>query len=194
MLGGDRRLPAVVEVFPHPIHVRLFGLQERIPYKKKQGRSWESCQEAIREYQRHLRTLISQEAPGVLEHPGVQRRLDPAVTESLIGVAYKRLDDALDGLTCAVSAWMMWNEPERWEGIGDQSGCIVVPRDLEWSKPDGARRQPRLVKEGSSLIPSQDLSERATSRAFAGSELVGSTDQERDWTFRSPARTTIQDG
>ena len=147
MLRGDRRLPAVVEVFPHPIHVRLFGLAERIPYKKKQGRTWESCQEAIREYQRHLRRLISEEAPGVLEHPGVQRRLDPDVTESLIGVAYKRLDDALDGLTCAMSAWMMWDRPDRWEGIGDKNGCIVVPRDLDWSKSDSAPRQPRPVEE-----------------------------------------------
>ena len=147
MLRGDRHLPTVVEVFPHPMHVRLFGLQERIPYKKKPQRSWEFCQEAIREYQRHLRRLISEEAPGVLEYPGVQRRLDPTVTESLIGVAYKRLDDALDGLTCAMAAWMMWDRPDRWEGIGDQNGCIVVPKDLDWLTADRPQNQPTLVKE-----------------------------------------------
>ncbi|MCY4617920.1 MAG: DUF429 domain-containing protein [Chloroflexi bacterium] len=147
MLHDDRRVPAVVEVFPHPIHVRLFGLQERIPYKKKQQRSWEFCQRAMRQYQRHLRNLISKEAPGILEHPGVQRRLDPAVTESLIGVAYKRLDDALDGLTCAISAWMMWNQPERWEGIGDENGCIVVPRDLDWTTSERSQSQAKPVQE-----------------------------------------------
>lgn len=147
LLRGDRGTPAVVEVFPHPMHVRLFGLQERIPYKKKPQRSWESCQDAIRQYQRHLRRLISDEAPGVLEHPGVQRRLDPAVTESLIGVAYKRLDDALDGLTCALAAWLMWNQPARWEVVGDKNGYIVVPRDLDWTTSNSPNGQARLVKE-----------------------------------------------
>ena len=129
ILRGDRRDPAAIEVFPHAIHVRLFGLQERIPYKKKSRRSWEYCQRAIRQYQQHLHSLISKEAPGVLQHLEVQRCLDPAMTEALIGVAYKRLDDTLDGLTCALAAWLMWNQATHWELIGDHNGYIVVPRD-----------------------------------------------------------------
>ena len=47
------------------------------------------------------------------------------------GQALKRLDDTLDGLTCAIAAWMMWDQPERWEMIGDENGYIVVPKDRE---------------------------------------------------------------
>ena len=36
---GERDGRVVVEVFPHTIHVRLFDLAERIPYKRKTGRS-----------------------------------------------------------------------------------------------------------------------------------------------------------
>ncbi|MYB21430.1 MAG: DUF429 domain-containing protein [Chloroflexi bacterium] len=122
---------SAMEVYPHTIHVRLFRLAERIPYKKNDKRTWAFCQAAMRSYQRHMATLIEREAPGILDHPVVQQSLDPAITQSLIGKAYKRLDDTLDGLTCALAAYLIWKEPERWERIGDQNGYIVVPRPLD---------------------------------------------------------------
>ena len=131
LLRGKRPARTAVEVYPHTIHVRLFDLEERIPYKKRPKRSWESCQEAMRDYQRHLHDLIDREAPGVLKHPGVKHSLDPVITQSLKGAAYKRLDDTLDGLTCALAAWLIWQEPERWEMIGDLNGYIVVPREAQ---------------------------------------------------------------
>ena len=149
LLRGERPERAAVEVYPHTIHVRLFGLDERLPYKRRgNDRPVEFRQGVFRQYQAHLTALIEHEAPGVLESAVVRQLLDPEnVRRRSTHVELNWIDDALDGLTCAISAWMMWNEPERWEGIGDENGCIVVPRDLDWSKPDTSLRQPSLVKE-----------------------------------------------
>ena len=41
----------------------------------------------------------------------------------------KCLDDTLDGLTCALAAWLAWRNPCAWETIGDHAGYIIVPRE-----------------------------------------------------------------
>ena len=117
-----------LEVYPHTIHVRLFGLAERLRYKK--GRVAERRQ-GLEEYQRRLRALIEREAPGVLEHAEVRRALAAESARSARGKRLKRLDDTLDGLTCALAAWLIWSEPERWELIGDLNGYIVAPREAQ---------------------------------------------------------------
>ena len=65
LLSGALAAQSAVEVFPHTIHVRLFGLEERIPYKPGRGRSVEQRQGAMQEYQSHLRRLIERECPNV---------------------------------------------------------------------------------------------------------------------------------
>ncbi len=129
MLRRERQHPVAVEVFPHTIHVILFGLDERLPYKRKKGRDTPFLQRVLQEYQRHLKALIERECPLVLEHDAVQEALDPANARSARGQSLKRLDDTLDGLTCAISAWLMWDRPEQWEVLGDLNGYIVVPRE-----------------------------------------------------------------
>ena len=58
-LTGDTTAKRVaVEVYPHTIHVRLFGLAERLPYKPKKGRRVVDRRKAMREYQQHLRNLL----------------------------------------------------------------------------------------------------------------------------------------
>ena len=91
-----------VEVYPHTVHVRLFGLAERLPYKPKARRSVAFRREAMQQYQAHLRALIEWEAPGVLGHGDVRRALAPQTATNARGAALKRLDDTLDGLTCAL--------------------------------------------------------------------------------------------
>ncbi len=126
LLDGCRPTRTAVEVYPHTIHVRLFRLPERIRYKR--GKVAEKrC--GLRQYQGHLRRLIDQEAPNLLQHPDVDRALDPATAQNARGKGLKRLDDTLDGLTCAIAAWLLWKEPECWEMIGDLNGYIVAPRD-----------------------------------------------------------------
>ena len=128
ILSGDRRQPVAVEVFPHTIHVILFGLSERLPYKRKQGRDTSALQRALQEYQAHLRGLIERECPLVLEHPAVQDALNLDRAAAVRGRSLKRLDDTLDGLTCALAAWLIWDQPGYWEMLGDEHGCVVTPR------------------------------------------------------------------
>lgn len=128
LLAGDRTIRTAVEVFPHTVHVRLFGLSERLPYKPRGGRSVAFRREVMQEYQRHLRALLEREAPGVLDSEDVRGALAPETAGNAKGAALKRLDDTLDGLTCAVAAWLLWREPGGWETIGDLTGYIVAPR------------------------------------------------------------------
>lgn len=126
LLRGEHPQQSAVEVYPHTLHVRLFNLCERILYKKglvAQKRA------GLQQYQRHLEALIEDVAPGVLEFPDVKRALDPETARNARGRSLKRLDDTLDGLTCALAAWLMWQEPECWEMIGDLNGYIVAPRE-----------------------------------------------------------------
>ena len=125
LLNGDRDGRHAVEVYPHTIHVRLFNLCERILYKK--GRVHVRRQ-GILEYQVHLGNLLDRVAPRVLECSEVQRLLHPQTVLDARGRNLKRLDDTLDGLTCALAAFLLWDEPDQWELLGDRNGYIVVPR------------------------------------------------------------------
>ena len=147
LLNGDRPQRAAVEVYPHTIHARLFGLAERLPYKPGRRRRVAFRREVMQRDQDHLRSLIEREAPGVLDCSDVQRALVPETAQSSRGRALKRLDDTLDGLTCALAAWLLWKEPERWEMIGDLNGYIVAPRD-----PDEQGALPQRVGLGGSVI------------------------------------------
>ena len=128
LLEGENNGRFAVEVFPHTIHVRLFGLAERLPYKPRKGRSVAFRRETMQRYQDLLRNLIERETPAVLENDDVRWALAPENAASVKGAALKRLDDTLDGLTCALAAVLLWKEPSRWEMIGDLNGYIVVPR------------------------------------------------------------------
>ncbi|MCY3557687.1 MAG: DUF429 domain-containing protein [Chloroflexi bacterium] len=125
LLKGDRPTRTAVEVYPHTIHVRLFKLAERLKYKK--GRVADK-RAGLLQYQWHLEALIRKVAPKVLGCAEVQCALDPETARNARGKSLKRLDDTLDGLTCALAAWLIWREPERWEMIGDLNGYIVAPR------------------------------------------------------------------
>ena len=106
--------------------MRLFGLEERILYKK--GRVAQK-RTGLQEYQGHLQALIEREAPNLLSYPDVACALDPVTAKNARGKSIKRLDDTLDGLTCALAAWLIWNGPELWEVIGNLNGYIVVPKE-----------------------------------------------------------------
>lgn len=120
-----------LEVFPHTIHVRLFELEKRLTYKK--GRV-EVRRQGMKEYQRHLFDWLRAHAPGVLQSSAVRASLDNSALEDLPGSSrtkpsLKHYEDMLDGLTCALAAWLLWREPDRWETFGDaNNGYIVAPR------------------------------------------------------------------
>ena len=127
LLRGDREGRYAVEVYPHTIHIRLFKLCERIKYKR--GRVAEK-RRGLLEYQARLQMLLERIAPGVLECTELRRVLHPQTACEAKGKHLKRLDDTLDGLTCAIAAYLLWVDSDRWMLLGDPNGYIVVPRCL----------------------------------------------------------------
>jgi predicted RNase H-like nuclease len=126
---GDRRIVAL-EVFPHPAHVRLFGLERVFAYKKK-SRAWPAVLAQWSRYRAALATLADADPPLLL---------DARIPADVSSRGYKRWDDTLDAISCAYVAAFVW----RW-GIGAphvrvfgdlDAGYIVVP-DRVW----GAREQ-----------------------------------------------------
>ncbi len=109
------------EVFPHPAHVRLFGLRTVFKYKKK-ARPWPDVLAAWADYRRALATLATAEPP---------LRLPAWIPEAVEARGYKRWDDTLDAITCAYVASYVWHfgtASERVRVYGDLThGYIVVP-------------------------------------------------------------------
>jgi predicted RNase H-like nuclease len=114
-----------IEVFPHPAHVVLFGLDERLKYKKGPV-AQRRAQMVI--YQGFLRTLLAVEMPSVLDSALVVAALDREATLAR-GRALKNLEDRLDALTCAYVAFHCWNHgPAGYRVFGsDEGGAIVTP-------------------------------------------------------------------
>ena len=127
---GERSDRMAIEVYPHPIHVCLFDLPQRIPYKKG---SVARKRRGLRAYQSHLQRYLGQHTPGVLQNVKVRKALDPATLEGLKGSSrkgtptLKHYEDTLDGLTCALYAWLIWRHPRDWKIYGDMNGYIVAP-------------------------------------------------------------------
>jgi len=117
----------VMEVFPHPAHVVLFGLAKTLKYKAKPGRTYEARWAAFAEYSRLLRGLQAHDPP--LHLPD---EWPPRDVSGMIGGALKRLEDSLDALTCAyIVYYYWWHGQSGGEAIGDMThGYIVVPRTL----------------------------------------------------------------
>jgi predicted RNase H-like nuclease len=114
-----------LEVFPHPAHVALFGLQHRLAYKKG---TLAERRVALIDYQRHLAALLARELPLVLESPLAESILAPD-SVNVPGRAMKHIEDRLDALTCAYVAYHCWNHgPNGFRVFGcAEHGCIVVP-------------------------------------------------------------------
>ncbi len=136
-----------LEVFPHPAHVVLFGLDERLAYKRG---SLPSRRLVLLAYQRHLIQLLRSELAGVLCSEDVGRVLAPRAVE-VQGRALKKIEDQLDAITCAYVAYHCWRLGEPgFQVFGcSEHGCIVVPRlvppatsALERSSPSGREFEP----------------------------------------------------
>jgi len=121
-MEGVRR---VMEVFPHPAHVVLFGLNKTLKYKAKTGRDYPSRWIAMNDYSRLLRGLTAHDPP-----LGLDADWPPADVSGQIAGALKRTEDGIDALTCAyIALWYWWHGPAGAEVIGDTTaGYIVVPR------------------------------------------------------------------
>ena len=128
LLSGSA-ISTALEVYPHAAHVRLFGLDERIPYKAKKGRNVAYRREQLKIYQGHLRSLLRVQWVALLGLREVQELLQPSATDAR-GKALKRLEDMLDAVTCAYVAYRAARRGhEGIEMLGDyRTGAVAVPR------------------------------------------------------------------
>ncbi len=110
------------EVFPHPAHVRLFGLDRIFRYKKKPGRSWPDLLGEWAAYRTALGGLESADPPLLL---------DDRIPLLAPRTRYKVWDDTLDAIACAYVASYLRHRgtgPEETHVYGDtRDGYIVVP-------------------------------------------------------------------
>lgn len=115
------------EVYPHALHVCWFELDQRIPYKRKGGRSVASCREALGTLQRHLGESLAIIAPELLAPLAAD--LDPEAPARAKGSGLKQLEDRLDALTCVIAAMRAWRDgmaPGDVLGEG-LTGYVAVP-------------------------------------------------------------------
>lgn len=114
----------VVEVYPHPALVELFGLTRTLKYKARPGRSYAQRWTELRTLRDLLATLALRE-PALEAQP----LLDELEPWGLRGRSLKRLEDLLDALTCAYAALHLWYWGEGgYRTFGDLgTGFILVP-------------------------------------------------------------------
>ncbi|MCS7240154.1 MAG: DUF429 domain-containing protein [Candidatus Bipolaricaulota bacterium] len=128
----------VVEVFPHPAMVELFGLPHILRYKARPDRSYEYRWEELRRYRELLATL--DKAEPALAAEDLLGETDP---QGQRGKALKTVENLLDGLCCAYIALHLWYwGPQGYRCFGDEkTGYILVPvkpkrTDYEQAKTD----------------------------------------------------------
>lgn len=112
----------VCEVYPHPAHVSLFGLERILKYKR--GKVDERRGEMAR-YQQLLRGLRKASPP----LKGTKKLLTGVDVAELRGRGLKEYEDTLDAITCAYVASYLWEYgPKAAVTYGSLSeGSIVVP-------------------------------------------------------------------
>lgn len=91
------------EIFPHPAHIRFFGLTKTLKYKGRPGRTHDQRLAEFARYQSLLATL-QQATPPLL---GTSDLLAADLT-ALRGQALKAYEDTLDAVTCAYTAAYLW--------------------------------------------------------------------------------------
>jgi predicted RNase H-like nuclease len=126
------------ECYPHPAHIRLFGLTKTIKYKKKR-QSWPV---ARREFRRYLDLVSGLRQPRILRAAAIRRALD---VSDQVGRGYKAREDMLDALFCAYLAALV---PEGRLGMvgRPEEGSIVVPAPLVDQGARSTALQPRAPR------------------------------------------------
>jgi histidinol-phosphate phosphatase family protein len=121
-----RQQPArqVVEVFPHPATVSLFGLERTLKYKARSGRSYSLRWRELTRLRDSLASLANAAPPLKLPSDLARMRI-----EGLRGSRFKETEDLLDAMVCAYSASYAWHHgPRGYAVYGDaDEGHILVP-------------------------------------------------------------------
>jgi predicted RNase H-like nuclease len=113
------------EVYPHPAHIVLFQLPERLLYKK--GRVAQK-RKGLETYRRLVGGMLPQANPPLRGTANLDHMLNKPL-DQLKGQDLKHYEDVLDALFCAYLALYYWRwGHQRNEMIGDlTSGYIINP-------------------------------------------------------------------
>lgn len=122
----ERRRPVrqVVEVYPHPAMVELFGLTKTLKYKARKGCSLENRRQELARYIELLRSLAKRDPP--LQ---AKELLSGISVSGLRGGTLKRVEDLLDACFCAyIALYIWWHGKRGYRCFGDlKRGYILVP-------------------------------------------------------------------
>lgn len=122
-LARPEKQCVMLEVYPHPALLELFGLRSIIKYKKGKVASRRNGQADL---QQRLREL-SRFTPPLACTPGLSEFL-ASKTKPLRGADLKANEDKLDAIVCAYIAYHWFWRPSCTQIFGDlASGYIVVP-------------------------------------------------------------------
>ncbi len=118
-----RETRQVVEVYPHPAAITLFGLEKTLKYKARPGRSLDFRKAEFKRYLALLKGL--EKASPALHAPAILGR----DLSSLNDRKFKAFEDLVDALFCAYIALYCWTwGPQKYRVFGNrEEGYIIVP-------------------------------------------------------------------
>ena len=119
----------MIEVYPHPAMVSLFGLSYTLKYKAKRGRSVDDRREAFAALTAHLEKLTISDPPlSVATAPRWNELRDSLVVATSNG-QLDVIEDELDAYMCAYIGFYYWTHgASRCRVVGDvDTGYIVTP-------------------------------------------------------------------
>jgi predicted RNase H-like nuclease len=116
----------VVEVYPHPAMVRLFGLARVIPYKQRGARDVDILRVATGDLLRHMEAEC--EVPLRLSASRRWAEIRAQVASARRKADLRLVEDEIDAVFCAYLAWR-WGQQDGWlRVVGDvRSGYILAP-------------------------------------------------------------------
>jgi predicted RNase H-like nuclease len=123
-LKGDRWQ---IECYPHPAIIEIFGLKERLKYKKGKVAEKKAGQKAL------AQMILSLKDSNILQlmiKGDVSNYLDDAYIDSLVGQGLKSNEDALDAIVCLYIAGL-YSLKQNGQVFGNSdAGYIWVPQKI----------------------------------------------------------------
>jgi len=119
----------MIEVYPHPAMVSLFGLPFTLKYKAKRGRTVDDRREAFTALTSHLEKLTMLDPPLAVATTVRWGELRDALLKASSNGQLDLIEDELDAYMCAYIGLYYWTHgASRCRVVGDvDSGYIVTP-------------------------------------------------------------------
>ncbi|HSK27797.1 MAG TPA: DUF429 domain-containing protein, partial [Jiangellales bacterium] len=138
----------VLEVFPHPATISLFGLPHVLRYKHKPGRDLVLLRAELTSLLHHLEGLSAAEPPLLVSDHAPWREVRRAVVTASRKVDLRRVEDRVDAVVCAYVALLAAREPEQVHVFGDvHGGYIATPLTPEIAARVAADRRTAPVRD-----------------------------------------------